>query len=779
MKKISFNDNWKFKKLDSDNCERSISLPHDAMLEEERSSSSLSGTNGAWFNGGDYIYTKEFDEIKAEKIIIEFEGVYHNAEIFLNDEKIYERPYGYTNFYVDITGIQKNKNILKVIAHNSDQPNSRWYSGAGIYRPVNLFISEKKKYIELNGILIKPLSTNSAHTIIKTSTSGTVKVELLDANKNIKYQKEFSTDGLLDFNFSILDSLPWSSSSPNLYTFKVTFDEDVVEEEFGFRTITCNPKEGFKINGDRVILKGCCIHSDNGILGAKSYYDAEERKVRKLKEVGYNAIRCAHNPQSKAFLSACDKVGMYVVDEYVDMWYVHKTMYDYASYTKDWYKEDLTDMCYKDYNHPSVIMYSLGNEVGESAEEKGVNFFKDMKKVLYDLDGSRPVTAGINIMFNMMYSLGFGIYSEKKAKKNIQQKVGSEFFNNIAGLLGNHTMKIGATLHKCDVKTRKIFKESDVAGYNYGILRVKKDLKKYPERLIMGSETFCEDAYKFINLAKQNKRFIGDFVWAGIDYLGEVGIGSWEYRDYAKDFKHNVGWMTAGSGRLDLIGTELGEALYTKAVFGVTIKPQIAVVPLPYTKEKHSPSAWKMSNAIPSWSFDNMNGAKARIEVYTPWPFVKLFINGRDMGVKSTENAIAIYNTTYHHGRILVIAYDEERHEVSRNTLVSANLDTVLSAFLEKEYVSKGSLQFIRLEYTDNAGKVKPLARGKIEVKVEGAELIALGNACPYNPDGYLNNYTDTYYGRALAVLKCDKSGRCKLTAKSPYGDTMVFFDVK
>ena len=779
MKKTSFNEAWKFKVIGNDDTERLINLPHDAMLEEERKEGNPSGTNAAWFKGSDYEYTKTFEEIKGKRVVLEFEGVYHNAEIYLNDEKIYERPYGYTNFYVDITDKQRKNNTLKVIAKNSDQPNSRWYSGAGIYRPVNLYTSEKSKYIEINGILIKPTSKNSQHASIKTSEDGKVSVKVLDPNNNLVFEKEFNTKGELEFDFTVKGALPWNIDTPNLYKMEVYFGDDFECQRFGFRTITCNPKDGFKINGERVTLRGCCIHSDNGILGSKVYYDAEYRKVKKLKEAGYNAIRSAHNPESKAFLDACDEIGMFVMDEYVDMWYVHKTMYDYASYVSDWYKEDLKDMCLKDYNHPSVIMYSLGNEVGESSEEKGINLFKDMKQVLYDLDGTRPVTAGINIMFNMMYSLGFGIYSEEKAKKNQAQKVGSEFFNDIAGLVGNHTMKIGATMHRCDVKTREIFKASDIAGYNYGILRVKKDLKKYPDRLIIGSETFCEDAYKFIELAKDNERFIGDFVWAGIDYLGEVGIGSWEYKEYAPDFRHGEGWISAGSGRLDLIGNELGEALYTKVAFNLSDKPEIAVVPVSYTKEKHSPSAWKMSNAIPSWSFDDLDGSPARVEVYSRSKYVKLVINGKDVGIKKTKNAVARFNTKYYHGKIMAIALDDNKREINRNTLVSASLDTKLSLIKEKESVKLNNLQFVRIEYTDSNGIFKPLKRGRVDVSVEGATLIALGHACPFNADGYLNNYTDTYYGRALAIIKCDNQGEVRVNASSPFGDDSITFNVE
>ena len=255
-----------------------------------------------------------------------------------------------------------------------------------------------------------------------------------------------------------------------------------------------------------------------------------------------------------------------------------------------------------------VILYSTGNEVSETAQPKGIFLTGELTRYLHSLDATRPVTCGVNIFFNFLSSMGFGVYSDEKAKKELESSgkkkkaVGSEFYNNLAGLMGANTMKIGATLHGCDVRTRGAFAKMDFAGYNYGILRYEHDLKKYPERLILGTETFCDDAYRFWEQAKTEKRLLGDFVWAGIDYLGEVGVGSWEYADYAPDFSHGPGWMTAGSGRIDLTGSELAEADYTRVAFELEQGPILAVRPLGH-EGKHSPSAWKMTNARRSWSW--------------------------------------------------------------------------------------------------------------------------------------------------------------------------------
>lgn len=758
---LNFNENWKYRRLNADAKWRNVTLPHDAMIYEKRTMQSKGGTNTGWFEGYDYEYVKTFTvpaEYSEKIITFEFEGVYRNAEVYINGKKACYRPYGYANFYVRANEFLKfgDENEIKVIARNAEQPNSRWYSGAGIYRPVTLWIADKK-HILFNGVKISTLQTDPAVVEVRVQTSGVgaVSVCLFRRDQTVASETKFTGDDrFVVFVLEVPQAELWSPDNPALYHCKVCFGTDEWEDDFGIRTLSCTPSEGFTMNGKRIIIRGACIHHDNGILGARCYDEAEERKIRILKENGYNAVRSAHNPCSKAMLKACDKLGVMMMDEYCDMWYIHKTMYDYADYVQTWYEQDITDMIEKDYNHPSVIMYSLGNEVAETAQEKGIEFFKQMRDVCKSLD-DRPVTAGVNIFFNLLHSMGFGVYSDKKAKNNPQKKVGSEFFNNLAGIFGDKFMKTMAKLHGCDVKTRGCYAAMDVAGYNYGILRYRHDIKKYPQRIILGSETFCSDAYAFWEFAKKNPALIGDFVWAGIDYLGEVGVGSWEYKEYAPEFTHGVGWITAGSGRIDLIGNPLGEALYTKVAFELTDQPQIAVVPVSHTDEKHSPSAWKFSNAIPSWSWNGLNGKKATVEVYSRAPVVELYINGRRVGRKKfNKNCRFVFNVKYFGGEITAVNLDKNGKELSRNSLKTAGEETVLSVVPEKKTVKTGEVCFVRLRYTDGNGTVKPLERGILDVSVEGGELLAVGNACPFNVLGYTGVRTDTYYGEAMTIVK-------------------------
>ena len=768
MKATSLLTGWTCRHLGDTAPGKPVTLPHDAMLAEPRTALSAGGTNTGWYEGYDYEYRRTLtvpENELADTHILEFEGVYHNAEVWLNGQKAAFRPYGYTNFYVDCAPyLHAGENELRVIARNADQPNSRWYSGAGIYRPVQLWTA-MGAHIALNGVKIRTLSLDPAvvEVRVKTTAPGTVRLTVDDLPA---VQQE--SDGEAVFTLTLDNARLWTPETPNLYTCRVSFADDEVTETFGVRKVEWGT-DGFLLNGKRYIIQGACIHHDNGLLGAVCDPDAVARKVRLLKENGYNAIRSAHNPCSKALLAECDRQGMLVMDEYIDHWYIHKTEHDYVDYFNEWWHQDLTDMVEKDYNHPCVVLYSTGNEVSETAQKRGIALTKEMTDFLHGLDDSRPVTCGVNIFFNFLSSIGFGVYSDEKAKKEAERAekakqrgekaakkkaVGSQFFNNLAGLLGDEFMKRGATLHGCDVKTRDAFANMDIAGYNYGIYRYKHDLKKYPQRLILGSETFCNDAYKFRELAKQEPRLVGDFVWAGMDYLGEVMVGSWEYADYAETFDGGPGWVSAGSGRIDLTGKPLGEALYTRVALEADNGPYIAVCPVNHTGDRHSPSAWKMTNAMPSWSWTGCEGRKANVEVYARAARVELVLNGHTVGSKTLKkDCLARFSIPYESGTLEAVSYDAADHEIGRCKLQSAGGTTRLTLDAEEPTVKPGHLCYIRLRYTDENGITKPLARGSIQVQVRGGTLVGLGSACPFNKHSYLDSETDTYYGEALAIV--------------------------
>lgn len=773
MTKISFNQDWYFYKKSSPDNKSLVCIPHDAMIFEERSADAESGIHGCYFLSDDYIYEKQFslDDYEGQEAVFEFEGVYKDCEVYINDVLVKTHHYGYTGFYVAVNkaDLHTGNNTIKVIARNNDQPNSRWYSGAGIYRPCYLHLLPEK-HIELDGISVitKDYKRKCIYVEVKTNTIGLVRIEVLDGNQVI-YDETVESSGQIHREIILKEALLWNEFNPKLYTLRASFEGHSKTVQFGIRQIECTPNEGLLINGERVIIKGCCIHHDNGMLGASSYEYAEERKIKIIKSAGYNAVRLAHNPSSKSLLDACDKHGIYVLNEYVDMWYIHKTKHDYANHVENNWRKDLKDIVTLSQNHPSVIMYSVGNEVAESAEERGIALCDEMVKYLHGLDETRPVTCGINIFFNYLYKLGFGVYTDQKAEK--KQAVGSEFYNKLAGLLGDKTMKFGATLHGSDVNTKGIFEVLDVAGYNYGIGRYKKDLNKYPNRIILGTETFCSDARRFYTLAKQNKRIIGDFVWSGFDYLGEVGIGSWVYDDYAKNFNSGLGWMTAGSGRIDINGNTSGETLYTKVAFEKDVI-NVATVPPAYYKRKHSPSAWKMSDALPSWSYEGYEGKPISVEVYANCDKIELYVNDKCVKRKKMNSSSMVkFTTTYQKGTLKAVALDKSGNKIGESVLHSAEKQTILAAIPECTTLKKTDLLYVNVMFCDQYQNIKPLERREVSIEVKNGTLLAFGNACPFNDKGYHNTVCETYQGRAMAIIKPMESGDIEVNFKSSKGE--------
>ncbi len=818
MRGQSFNDGWRFRRIaaagEQDAPFEEVTLPHDAMIGETRSPQAVSGRNSGWFEGHDYEYVKTWvpaEDLLGKSLALEFEGVYHLAQVWVDGSLVAERPYGYTNFYVDLgERVTPGKPCeLRVVAKNSDQPNSRWYSGAGVYRPVTLWVGEPV-HLRPNGIVVRTLSLDAGHARVEVALEatgpGVATVELLPESSSepaASGSVELSADGTGSIVLDVSAPRAWSPEHPDLYRCSVDLAcsdgrADHGETLCGIRTLSWGD-DGLLLNGDRVVLRGACIHHDNGVLGACAFADAEWRKVLLMREQGYNAVRSAHNPCSKALLNACDHLGVLVMDEYVDHWYIHKTLHDYVDYFDAWWRRDLADMAEKDRNHPSVVLYSIGNEVAETAQERGVLLTRQMVEHLHALDPTRPVTCGVNIFFNLLSSLGMGQYSDEKARLEAEQAaqqepaphraVGSEFYNRLAGLLGKGVMKLGAALPACDRVTRDAYAQMDVAGYNYGIDRYKHDLRAYPHRLILGSETFCSDAQRFSDLVEKEPRLIGDFVWSGMDYLGETGVGAWEYADYAPR-EGGFGWLTAGSGRVDLTGKPLGEALYTRVALAGEAGPYLAVCPVNHTGEPHTPSAWKMSNAIASWSWDGCEGRVANVEVYARAHAVVLLLNGREVGRRLLRGScLARMSCRYEPGSLEAVALGADGRELGRCVLRSADGPTELRA--EVEYagvpggfvrcdvwregepvveirvgaeapdvshegaaVGAGRLAFVRVRYTGADGETRPLARGVLRASVEGGDLLGFGCASPFNEGSFVTGETQTYFGEALAVVR-------------------------
>ncbi len=775
VKKINWNQDWFYRKLDSNEAFRPITLPYDCMLHEQRSDDAEGGCNNGWFEAYDYELVKTFDWQPGEHdkhTFLEFEGIYHHAEIWCNGKKLAYRPSGYLGMTVEVTKLlHSGENQVRVIARGADVPCERWYTGVGIYRPVWLY-EAAEAYVCPDSIRIQTMSIDPAVVKVSFETSAPGKAHIAFMKDGKQTAEATTPEGTYhQAEITVPNAVLWCPDQPELYECVIRFGQDEATETFGIRTISCTPGTGLCINGKREILRGACVHHDNGLLGSVTMPEAEERKIRLLRSVGYNAIRSAHNPCSKTLLDVCDRLGMMVMDEYADVWYIHKTKYDYAPYVREWYERDLKDMVAKDYNHPCVVLYSLGNEVSESAEEKGVALFCQMRDWLKSMDNTRPVTCGINIGFNQAAAAGHSFFSDEKALKNDFKNLGTEDANHKKWMFGPLFTRLNAILPGCDRSTRDIFNASDVAGYNYGILRYGWDRRKYPNRIILGSESFCHDTARFWRIAQKDPGIIGDFVWTGIDHLGEVGLGAWEYKDYAPTYIHTKGWLTSGAGRFDITGKPLPEAYFVKAAFGQLAKPVIAVLPPNHHGERHSPSGWKMTNAVSSWAWEGCEGKPAKIEVYGCGAYVDLFLNGKKIGRRRLGKRCRVrFCVPYQQGQLTAIVYNDKNQETGRSCLQSAEKQTMLRLEAEENRVETGKLLYIRLRLTDGKGVTKVLERERIKVSVQGGELLGLGHACPYNEDGYVTDETSTYFGEALAVIRAGKPGKLAVHAAMDNG---------
>lgn len=752
MKKLSFNRDWI--------CNgKAVTLPHDAQILEQRSPEASDGAHG-YYPGGIYTYEKTFTapkEWEGKKVLVEFEGIYRNSTVSLNNQVIGGHRYGYTTFAVELKGLHYGaENTLTVVADNSQLPNSRWYTGSGIYRPVWLYVGEETS-IAYQGVKVTTLSLSPAKVQVETVATGAVQVEILEADKVVA-----SGSGAV-CELEIPRAKLWSAEAPHLYTARVTCGEDVVEEKFGIRQISFSNK-GLFINGKQTLLRGGCVHHDNGILGAATYDESEWRRVRILKEAGFNAIRSAHNPASRALLEACDSYGMYVMDETFDMWYNRKNKFDYGCDFEACWEEDTRALVARDYNHPSVIMYSIGNEVAEPAEEKGLEYGKKQVALIHALDATRPVTCGVNLMILGRAAKGQGIYQDgemnseaSKKKQKTETQNASLAFNIIASFVGTGMNK-GGNSPKVDAVATPFISALDIAGYNYGSGRYPLEEKQHPERIIFGSETFPQDIYKNWKQVKAHPYILGDFMWTSWDYLGEAGIGAWSYTG-GMPFNRPYPWVLAGAGVIDILGTPDASCRYASTVWGLEQSPRIGVKPVNHPGVQPSKSVWRGTNAIESWAWQGCEGNKAEVEVYSDATMVELLLNGKSLGKKKLKEMKAIFKTRYASGTLTAVAYDAMGREVSRKDLCSAMGKLQVAVKPEKETAVPGEILYVPVEIVGENGVVESNGDKKLTVSVTGGELLAFGSANPCHEEQYHTGTFTTYYGRALAIVRAGEQG--------------------
>ena len=759
----SFSEGWTF--WSDTNSERTtVSIPHDAMQTETRSSANVDGFSMGYFPGNIYHYEKQFEvssDMLTRHVTIQFEGVWQRSKVYINNKVAGGCAYGYSAFTVCADGfLREGTNTIRVDADNSQVPNSRWYTGAGIFRPVHLIIQEQT-YIK--DVRITTKSISPAVINVQTETyGGKVRTTILYGGSPVA-----SSDGT-QADIVIPDAHLWSADHPHLYQVRTELLKDgrVIEtqtHDFGIRQIDWSTK-GFFVNGEPVLLKGGCLHHDNGILGACEYDEAADRRIRLLKEYGFNAIRSAHNPCSEAVLKACDKYGMYVMDELADMWYEHKMRFDYSLDFRDNYVSDIQSMIRKDYNHPSVIMYSIVNEPLEPGHPEGVEMAKEIAGRIHSLDQSRPITAGINMVIVFMSSKNMDMVSG--LEKQEEKKMSSDEFN--AAMLSNGERMLNAVLRPdVDSVNTPVFNALDIAGYNYGTRRYEADGTEHPERIVVGSETYPFDLSLNWEKVERLPYLIGDFMWTAWDYLGELGIGSWYYSDEMQTRQKPYPWILAGAGALDLIGNPTGEALRAKAVWLNDNRPYIGVQPI--HKEKLIKSAWRGTNSIPSWSWRGCEGMPTEVEVFTSAKSVRLYLNDQLIGEKEVEHHLATFSVNYQPGTLRAVSVAKDGREYEQ-ILTSATGQLQIAATPEREIYHAGEMIYVDINIVGENGEVESRADQQLKVTVEGGELLGFGSALPYTEECFHSGYYTTYYGRSQAVIRAKTRGEVSITVS---GDRM------
>ena len=798
MKKQRINDSWMFWKEGNETEAVRVDLPHDAMILEDRIPELENGNATGFFPGGKYIYTKSIlgEETYADKsVMVEFEGIYMNSTVYLNGEKIGGWIYGYTNFYVDLTGKLKTgeENELKVIADNSQTPNSRWYSGSGIYRPVNLWTGGKQ-HIRPEGVKVKTLSI--APAMIEISVEALVQEEAEAVCTILKDGKEAAEivipqmiaqkkdgNGKQAFRrgtiaVEIPDAELWSDETPNLYTIKVVLKQggeilDEAIDSFGIRTIEWDAKKGFQVNGKTVKLRGGCIHHDHGILGACAYDKAEYRRVKKLKEFGFNAIRYSHNPAGKNFLDVCDELGIYVLDETFDQWKLPQSAYDYAMhFEKEWHK-DVEALVSKDYNHPSVVMYCIGNEITDTGLPFGTTIAKMLSNAFHDLDDTRPTTIANNAMLTVMANMQAKKKAEAKTaeqEESAEEKtVGSSDVNDIVTLLP----KIMASITPDSIENLAgtCFDSVDIVGYNYGQNLYEGTHAMKADRVILSSETFpCKMASNW-EMVKQHDYVIGDFHWTAWDYLGEAGVGQPVYGTTQAPFSKAYPCLTAACGSIDLTGYPEAQAYYSAILWGTYQKPYIGVRPVGHSGEEYTLGRWRLTDALNCWTWDGCEGRKAEIEVYSIGVSVELFQDGTSLGRKQLENCKTDFETTYRQGKLEAVSFDADGKEIARTSLETAGKEVCLAILPEEtEMRADGEdIVFLPIHVVDQKGVLKMMTDRKIAVTVEGpGKLLAVGSGRPETEERFSEGSATSWHGRILAVVKSTKeAGNIKVTASA------------
>ena len=695
-----------------------VNLPHDwDIYEAPDPATGATKEGGGWYPAGKGEYKKQFKvesgEWKNKRVMLHFEGVYQKAEVFVNGQKAGQHAYGYTPFTVDITQYlykDKRDNEVVVKVDNSEQPNCRWYSGSGIYRHVWL-VTKKQRYIDEWSVKV---TTPDIHTV-------NIKAEVV---------MEDGTRKPIEKTIHVEQPRLWSPDDPYLYHTTIEAEGDVVPVTYGIRTIEYTAEKGFLLNGKPLKINGACLHHDDGVLGAMAFDAAEIRKVRLMKESGFNLIRTAHNPTTRAFLDACDSLGMLVIGEAFDGWRTAKNPYDYSTLIDSCYQEDIHAMVKRDRNHPSIICWSIGNEVIERKDIRVVTTARKLKQAILEEDNTRPVTEAL-----CAWDDDWEIYDPH-------------------------------------------FEVLDIGGYNYMIHKHKSDHQRDPKRVMWQTESYPRDAFKNWKLVQEYPYIIGDIVWTGLDYLGESGIG----RNYYEGERPGEHWREGGQpdwhgaycGDVDITGYRKPISIYREMLWKEAYDGEFPSVLSIAVKEpdgyhgKIHQTAWSVWPTWSSWNWPGWEGKPIDVEVYTKAKEVKLYLNDQLIGTKAVSEDTeykAVFTVPYEPGVL--------RAEASGMVILLGTAGEPASLRLTPDrrvITADGQdLSFITVEVVDKYGWPCPDAAIPCEASVKGeGSLLAFASADLKDREPYTSSKVTTWKGRALLVVRStEKKGKAQIRIKS------------
>ncbi len=787
MKWNDFNQNWEFQQGEPSSIpmltqkKETVSLPHDFMIVGDVSPEAPGGAGTGFYSGGVGSYTRYLELTEddlQERHILYVGGCFGSTKVVLNGHVMARHHYGYTPFAVPLDrALKAGKNRITITAANTDEPNSRWYSGAGLYRKVYL-LTGPAVHIAPDGIFVSTLSVEDGTARLRVRVAvcndstedwrGGVQAEV--ENKTVETVLAVPAGECREAEIALVlpEARLWNLNDPQLYTLHVQAGDDADNVRFGVRTITVDARHGLRLNGRAVKLKGGCLHHDNGILGAAAHRDSEYRKIRLHKKNGFNAIRFAHNPPSKEILDACDELGLLVIDEAFDVWNMEKRTYDFSQYFASEWQKELSAMIRRDRNHPSIFLWSVGNELPEQGGlSGGYETSRKLTAFVRSMDDTRPVGGALCCFFR-------GLDDDDNAK------YWQSIMENAAMLQKNGMMNLDCPYGKAiwDERTAPFVKTWDVVGYNYLRYHYEPSHEKHPDRVICCTESKPRELVEYWADVERHDYLIGDFEWTSMDYLGEAGIGNSFYVEPSEAAAKMQAMLsaayparTAECGDFDICGFEKPQMAFRRIVWG-SKETVIAVIDPRHHGKTELLGRYGWSDCARCWTWPVASGSPVEVEVYSPGKTAELFLDGRSLGRQSVEGFKAGFETVYEPGALRAVSYDENGDEISADEISTYGKPARLRLTSEcgDTLPADGeSLCYAVVEITDADGNFIPWAEDAMSVEYSGeGSLLAFGSARPTTEENYTSGMITAYKGRALAVIRASAArGKSRLTVKS------------